>query len=150
MLVRDKDSFGGWRIREAIRIVDRPHGCDCLQSGHIDHGHLVVTSHRSVDSSNFGNCNDAVYSTEPVEVGDDLTFSYIEDHELIGVHVRYVKPAMLHIEALIVEADCGSRHGNTCDCREHLITRRCWWPNCARAKEQQCGRSPVHPFQVDR
>ena len=92
---------------------------------HIDHGHLVVTSHRSVDPSNFGNCNDAVYSTEPVEVGDDLTLSYIEDHELIGVHVRYVKPAMFHIEALIVEADGGSRHGNTRDCREHLITRRC-------------------------
>jgi len=59
-----------------------------------------------------------VYTRKAVEVCHDFSFLGVEDDELVGIHVSDVKASLGGVKALIIEADCWSRHGNIRDLLE--------------------------------
>jgi hypothetical protein len=62
-----------------------------------------------------------MYSTKAVEVRHDFSFLGIEDDKLVGVHVGDVKTPLRGVEALIVETDGWTRHGNIGDLLERGV-----------------------------
>jgi hypothetical protein len=56
-----------------------------------------------------------VYTRKAVEVCHDFTPLGIENYELVGVHMRDVKPPLRGIKALVIEADCSARQGDVRD-----------------------------------
>ena len=50
-----------------------------------------------------------MHAFEPVGIGYNLPSCGIEDDQLVGIHMRNVKPATLCIEALIVKAELRPR-----------------------------------------
>jgi hypothetical protein len=62
-----------------------------------------------------------VYTRKAVKVCHNFSFLGIEDNELVGVHVRDVKPPLGRVETLVIEADCRAGHGNIRDLLERDV-----------------------------
>jgi len=95
---------------------------DSFQCGLIDHRDLMIAGDGGKNLPQFRNCEHAVHTTKTIQIGDDSTVFGIEDHQLIGVHVRDIQAAGRNIEALIIEANRWARQRNVCDNAQDLVS----------------------------
>jgi hypothetical protein len=84
----------------------------------------MIPGHGRIEAVNFGRNGYAMHPFEAIEIGDDLPLRGVEDHELVGVHVRYIEPSARWIEGPVVESHCRTRHGNIHDLRQCLFSLR--------------------------
>src|ERR1700692_1153082 len=85
---------------------------------HIPGRYFVLSGHRCIDSAEFWNRPNSMYTGKAVEVCNDFSFFGVEDDELIGVHVSDVEPPLGGVKALVIEAYCWARDGNIRDLLE--------------------------------
>src|SRR5258708_5473070 len=64
----------------------------------------------NVESVEFRDRQDTMHPLEPIQVGDNFSLQRVEDNELVRVHMGDVKPSVLHVQTLIVEANRGPWH----------------------------------------
>lgn len=64
-----------------------------------------------------------MHTFEPVQVGDHFSLLRIEDDQLVCIHVGCIEPTVYRIEALVVESNRRSGHGNVDDRLEGIATR---------------------------
>lgn len=128
MLIGDENLVLLRCVGQAIGIGHGTGGPDDLERFGIDGRNLVVAGHGRIDAMKLGSDGDAMYTFEAVEIGDHVPRCSVEDHKLVGVHVRDIKTASRWIEGLVVEADSWPGMGTSATMVKTLSAARelCW------------------------
>ena len=122
-LVRDEHTPLFGRIRDPVRKPRSRYPGHDLERGIVHDHDGVVTSGGGVRPVFGWHGQDASNSGKPVQIGDDSTGAYVEDHELPGAHVRDEQPPGGRLETLIVKAGCAPRQRHVGDEAEGHASR---------------------------
>ena len=68
-------------------------------------------------------CEDAVNAFETTKVGNYFPACNVEDHHMVGIHVRDIQSTAGCIEILIVKADCRPWQGNIGNLDQRFMDR---------------------------
>ncbi len=81
-----------------------------------------------------------VHPFEPVQIGHDLSLLRIEDDQLICIHVSDIEAAILYVQALVVEPNGRTGHGDVRNLLENAASGLALGPlrmDEARAEKQK-------------